>query len=146
MLGTEDWGALYGGATHDQPWATSPEGDLGVTPVQAATTLMDLECSKIHFKIPEQNRNTEYPELEGTHQNPAHFSAQDSPENPPSKMPALRNGFAGMSRFSTQPQFCPVMPLFKCHLQERSRCWLLSCCPRSPLGAEPVIATANRVL
>lgn len=31
VLGTGVWGALYGGATHDQPWATPPEGFLGVT-------------------------------------------------------------------------------------------------------------------
>lgn len=44
------------------------------------------------------------------------------------------------------PNLCPFIPLFKCHLGERSRCWLLSCCPRSPPGAEParaVIVTAK---
>lgn len=108
---------------------------------------MGLECSKIHLKILEQSRNSEYPQLQGTQQNPAHCSAQDSPENHPNKMPepALRHGFAGMCRLSTQPQSLSF-DTSKCHLGQRSRCWLLSCCPRSPPGEEParaVIATAK---
>lgn len=73
--------------------------------LQPATSLMGLECSKV-LKILEQNRNIDYPELEGTHRSPARGSAQDSPENHPNKMlkPALQNGFAGTFRFSPQPQ------------------------------------------
>lgn len=98
MLGM---GGSVWGATLDQPWATSPEGLLGVTPQPGVLcSLMGLGCSKVHLKILEEGRNTEYPEWEGPHRSPA--LAQDHPNEMPK--PALRNGFAAMFGFSSQPQ------------------------------------------